>query len=55
MHKTSSEGYSKTESTKRLEAALRGARIVGHKPMSGITPKRTKAQRKAKATAPKSV
>jgi hypothetical protein len=31
--------FSPDESRKRMEAALRGARISGHKPMSQIAPK----------------
>jgi hypothetical protein len=32
--------YSEEEAQRRLEAALRGARLAGHKPMKSMTPKR---------------
>jgi len=45
--------YTEEETQKRFEAALRGARVAGHKPKDSMTPKRPKAQRsrrkKAKA------
>jgi hypothetical protein len=42
--------YTKEETRDRFEAALRGARIAGHKPMSAIKKKRapTKAKKKSK-------
>jgi hypothetical protein len=40
--------YSNEEAQRRLEAALRGAREVGHEPMKNITPKRPKAKTGAK-------
>ena len=42
------EEYSEREVARRLEAALRGSREVGHKPMASMTPKRLKAQRKSR-------
>jgi hypothetical protein len=36
------EAYSKEEAHRRFEAALRGAREVGHKQMKDISPKRPK-------------
>lgn len=41
------EKFSESETRKRMEAALRGARIAGHKPMSGVAPKREKPAPKA--------
>jgi hypothetical protein len=41
--------FTKQEAEERLKAALRGARIAGHKPMESLTRKRPTAQpRKAK-------
>jgi hypothetical protein len=37
--------YTKEEAQQRFDAALRGSRIAGHKPMTSLTPKRLKAQR----------
>jgi hypothetical protein len=34
VSKSSDESYSKEEAQRRFEAALRGARLVGHKPQS---------------------
>lgn len=42
--------FSDEEAQRRFEAALRGAREVGHEPMKNITPKRPKAKTGAKAT-----
>jgi hypothetical protein len=50
--KRSEDRYSNEDAERRLGAALLGARITGHKPMSGIPKKRAK---KAKATAKKRV
>jgi hypothetical protein len=36
--------YSEEETKQRMEAALRGARIAGHKPMESLTRKRDTAQ-----------
>jgi hypothetical protein len=44
------EKFSAEETRKRMEAALRGARIAGHKPMSDVAPKRLKGK---EATVPK--
>jgi hypothetical protein len=48
MAKKQNETYSPQEAKKRLEAALRGARISGHKSMSEIAPKRKDAARPVK-------
>jgi hypothetical protein len=40
MPKDSKGQYSKQETMQRMEAALRGSRITGHKPMSAIPAKR---------------
>ena len=40
--------YSDEEAKLRLVAALRGARIAGHKPMDSLTKSRAKKQRKPK-------
>jgi hypothetical protein len=48
MNKSSDEQYSDEETKRRFEAALRGAREVGHEPMKNITPKRPKAKTGAK-------
>jgi hypothetical protein len=54
--KKNAEEYSDEETQRRFEAALRGAREVGHEPMKDIPPKRAKPplatkvdKRKAKA------
>jgi hypothetical protein len=44
MRKQNLEKFTPEEARRRFEAALRGARIAGHKPMKSMTPKRTKAQ-----------
>ena len=41
--------FTKEETQKRMEAALRGARIAGHKSMSDIAPKRSKSKRSTDA------
>jgi hypothetical protein len=38
--------YSKDETEQRMRAALKGARLVGHKPMKPVKPK--KAKKKAR-------
>jgi len=40
--KQSEDSFSEQEAARRLEAALRGARIAGHKPMSSMISKRSK-------------
>jgi hypothetical protein len=40
----SEKDFSKQEAQRRFEAALRGARLVGHKPMKSMTPKRAKGK-----------
>lgn len=42
--------FSEQEAQRRFEAALRGAREVGHEAMKDISPKRPKAKTNAKAT-----
>jgi hypothetical protein len=48
-----SDQYGEEESRKRLEAALKGARLAGHKPMESLTRKKPKAQPKKRKTAKK--
>jgi hypothetical protein len=48
MPKNPSDQYSSEETQRRFEAALRGARKVGHKPMKDIPKKRAKPKSKAK-------
>jgi hypothetical protein len=38
--------YSAEEARERLQAALKGARLAGHKPMESLTRKKAKAQPK---------
>jgi len=45
MAKKPDDQYSQEEAEKRFEAALRGARVTGHKPMKDI-PAKPKASRK---------
>jgi hypothetical protein len=40
MAKSSDDQYSQAEARKRMEAALRGARIAGHKAMKDVALKR---------------
>jgi hypothetical protein len=40
MARAPQDDFSKEETERRFEAALRGAREVGHKPMKDISPKR---------------
>jgi hypothetical protein len=49
--KKTDDQFTKKEAQKRFEAALRGARVTGHKPMSGMTSKRsyTAASKKKKS------
>jgi hypothetical protein len=49
MGKEIDEQYSEDEAKRRFEAALRGAREVGHESMKDITPKRPKTKTGAKA------
>jgi hypothetical protein len=48
--KDTSEQFSPEESRKRLEAALRGARIAGHRPMESLIKKKSKAKKPPKKT-----
>jgi hypothetical protein len=41
------EEFSAEASRKRFEAALKGARLAGHKPMEGLTKKKAKAKKKS--------
>jgi hypothetical protein len=50
MAKDTNDTYEPKEAQRRFEAALRGARIAGHKPMSDVAPKRLKGK---EATVPK--
>ena len=47
--KKSDDDYSPEEAKKRLEAALRGARLAGHKPMESLINKNSKAKKKKTA------
>jgi hypothetical protein len=38
------EQFNPKEAQERFEAALKGARLAGHKPMESLTRKKTKAQ-----------
>jgi hypothetical protein len=48
--KDQNDHYSAEETRNRFEAALRGAREVGHTPMKSIPPKRPKKQRRSRKT-----
>jgi hypothetical protein len=48
MGNEKSERYNKDEAKLRFEAALRGARTAGHKPMESLTRSKPKTQRKPK-------
>jgi len=41
--------FSEHETKRRFEAALRGARLAGHKPMESLTRKKAKAQPKKRS------
>jgi hypothetical protein len=45
-----SEFYDKDEAKRRFEAALRGARVAGHKPMTAVPKKRKTSQDKSGET-----
>jgi hypothetical protein len=45
--------FSEEESKKRFEAALKGARIAGHKPMESLTRNKPKAQPKKRKSSKK--
>ncbi|MGA2055465.1 MAG: hypothetical protein ABSG88_09160 [Bradyrhizobium sp.] len=49
----STEDYSPEEAARRLAAALRGARVAGHKPMESLTRKKPKAQPKKRGSSKK--
>lgn len=56
MTSSSSDSFGKKETEERMQAALKGARISGHKPMSEIVPQRGRDRAKpkqSKAPAPK--
>lgn len=44
--KSPDDAYSEQETEARMQAALRGARLVGPKPKSSMTPKQPKKQTK---------
>jgi hypothetical protein len=48
MSKPSDDEYSPEEAKARMAAALRGARIAGHKPMESLTKKKPKAKKAKK-------
>ena len=48
MKRKIDEEFSATETKRRMEAALRGARIAGHRAMSEIAPKRKPVKAKTK-------
>ncbi len=52
MSKKTADEYSENEAKARFEAALRGARITGHKPMTDIAKKRVANKSKAKKQKP---
>jgi len=47
LNNKQSEFYDKDEAKRRFEAALRGARVAGHKPMTDV-PKKRPSQAKRK-------
>jgi hypothetical protein len=47
--KKANDQFSAAESKRRVEAALRGARIAGHKPMNDIPKKGGKSRARKKA------
>ena len=49
----SDDQYSDEEAKERLVAALKGARLAGHKPMESLIKKKPKAKKAAKKTKPK--
>jgi hypothetical protein len=49
MKRPQHQEYSEKETTERLAAALRGARIAGPQHKESVTPKRPKAQRKKRS------
>jgi hypothetical protein len=48
MTNDSKDKYSKEEAHERMRAALKGARVAGHKQMSEIVPKRSAKSKKKK-------
>jgi hypothetical protein len=50
MDKAPRERYSKEETQRRFEAALRGARIVGHKPQSEMKLGKPRGKKSASLT-----
>lgn len=44
MTKKNDDQFSDAEAEKRLQAALRGSRVTGHKQMTDIPKKKTKAK-----------
>jgi hypothetical protein len=45
---TDNESFSAKETKERFEAALRGVRVAGHKPMKAMSPKAAPAKKGAK-------
>jgi hypothetical protein len=54
MAKKSDDEFTPEQTQKRFEAALRGARVTGHKPMSDVAPKRKTKSASKKKRAPTS-
>jgi hypothetical protein len=52
MDSKSEERFSEQETSKRFEAALRGARVAGPQHKESVTPKRDKPQRKKRKRKP---
>jgi hypothetical protein len=53
MDSKSDNKFSDDDARKRFEAALKGARLAGHKPMESLTRKKPKAQPKKRKAAKK--
>jgi hypothetical protein len=52
VNKKMADKLTDREAQTRMKAALRGARIVGHKPKESMTPKRPKPQPKQEGKKP---
>lgn len=48
MTEKKNDEYNEREARQRLEAALRGARVAGHKPLESLTRSKAKKQQKPK-------
>jgi hypothetical protein len=53
MSDKSDDSYGPEEAQQRFRAALKGARIAGHKPMESLARKKAKAQPKKRKTVKK--